>query len=110
MEAKFFEEIKKNMDINTLKEFEKEVRTKITDELDILRNKNSDLSRVLMVGECDMWRKIRNQDYSWLKLKSTQKKRLFKLIDIYMKFDDIIDTVKNLNTKVAQFKELQNEE
>ena len=106
MEAKFFEEIKKNMDINTLKEFEKEVRTKITDELDILRNKNSDLSRVLMVGECDMWRKIRNQDYSWLKLKSTQKKRLFKLIDIYMKFDDIIDTVKKLNTKVAQFKEL----
>ena len=110
MEAKFFEEIKKNMDINTLKEFEKEVRTKITDDLDILRNKNSDLSRVLMVGECDMWRKIRNQDYSWLKLKSTQKKRLFKLIDIYMKFDDIIDTVKKLNTKVAQFKELQNEE
>ena len=110
MEAKFFEEIQKNMDINTLKEFEKEVRTKIINELEILRNKNSDLSRVLMVGECDMWRKIRNQDYSWLKLKSTQKKRLFKLIDIYMKFDDIIDTVKNLNTKVAQFKELQNEE
>ena len=110
MEAKFFEEIKKNMDINTLKEFEKEVRTKITDELDILRNKNSDLSRVLMVGECEMWRKIRNEDYSWLKLKSAQKKRLFKLIDIYMKFDDIIDTVKKLNTKVAQFKELQNEE
>ena len=110
MEAKFFEEIQKNMDIDTLKEFEKEVRTKINDELDILRNKNSDLSSVLMVGESEMWRKIRNEDYSWLKLKSTQKKRLFRLIDIYIKFDDIIDTVKKLNTKVAQFKELQNEE
>ena len=109
MEAKFFAEIEKKMDINTLKEFEKEVRGKINDEFEILRNKNSDLSRVLMVGECEMWRKIRNEDYSWLNLKSGQKKRLFKLIDIYMKFDDIIDTVKNLNTKVDQIKELQKE-
>ena len=52
MEAKFFAEIQKNMDINTLKEFEKEVRGKIIDEFEILRNKNSDLSRVLMFGEC----------------------------------------------------------
>ena len=110
MEAKFFTEIEKNMDINTLKEFEKEVRGKIIDELEILRNKNSDLSRVLMVGECEMWRKIRNEDYSWLKLKSAQKKRLFKLIDIYMSFDDIIDSVKELNTKVDKIKELQKEE
>ena len=110
MEAKFFEEIQKNMDINTLKEFEKEVRGKIIDELEILRNKNSDLSRVLMVGECEMWRKIRDENYSWLKLKSSQKKKLFRLIDIYTKFDDIIDTVKVLNEKVEQIKELQKEE
>ena len=110
MEAKFFEEIQKNMDINTLKEFEKEVRGKIIDELEILRNKNSDLSRVLMVGECEMWRKIRDENYSWLKLKSGQKKKLFRLIDIYTKFDDIIDTVKVLNEKVEQIKELQKEE
>ena len=108
MEAKFFAEIEKNMDINTLKEFEKEVRVKIIDELEILRNKNSELSRVLMVGECEMWRKIRNEDYSWLKLKSSQKKRLFKLIDIYMSFDDIIDSVKELNKKVDKIKELKN--
>ena len=107
MEAKFFAEIQKNMDINTLKEFEKEVRSKIIDELEILRNKNSDLSRVLMVGECEMWRKIRNEDYSWLKLKSSQKKRLFRLIDIYRNFDDIIDTVKDLGEKVERIKELQ---
>ena len=109
METKFFAEIEKNMDINTLKEFEKEVRVKIIDELEILRNKNSDLSRVLMVGECNIWRKIRNEDYPWLKLKSSQKKSLFRLIDIYMKFVDIIDSVKELNTKVDQIKELQKE-
>ena len=57
MEAKFFSEIEKNMDVETLKEFEKEVRTKIISELEILRNKNKDLSRVLMAGECDMWEK-----------------------------------------------------
>ena len=108
MEAKFFDEIEKNMDIKTLKEFEKEVRVKIIDELEILRNKNSELSRVLMVGECEMWRKIRNEDYSWLKLKSSQKKRLFKLIDIYMSFVDIIDSVIELNTKVDNIKELKN--
>ena len=110
MEAKFFTEITKNMDINTLKEFEKEVRSKIIDELEILRNKNDHLSRVLMVGECEMWRKIRNEDYSWLKIKSDKKKKLFRLIDIYMKFDDIIVTVKNLNKKVEQIKELQKED
>ena len=108
MEAKFFAEIEKNMDINTLKEFEKEVRVKIIDELEILRNKNIDLSRVLMYGECEMWRKIRNEDYSWLKLKSPQKKRLFKLIDIYISFDDIIFSVKELNKKVDKIKELKN--
>ena len=57
MEAKFFSEIEKNMDVKTIKDFEKEVRTKIIDELDTLRNKNYDLSRVLMAGECEMWKK-----------------------------------------------------
>ena len=100
MEAKFFSEIQKNMDIKTLKEFEKEVRTNINNELGSIRRKNDDLSRVLMRGECDMWGKIRDEDYSWLKIKSDKKKKLFRLIDIYTKFDDIIDTVKDLNKKV----------
>ena len=108
MEAKFFSEIPKNMDIKTLKDFEKEVRTKIIDELEILRDKNDNLSRVLMSGECEMWVKIRNGDYSWLKIKSDKKKKLFKLIDIYSKFDNIIDTVKELNKKVEWIKELNN--
>ena len=57
MEAKFFSEKEKKMDVKTLKDFEKEVRTKIIDELETLRNKNDDLSRVLMAGECGMWKK-----------------------------------------------------
>ena len=108
MEAKFFSEIQKNMDIKTIEDFEKEVRTKINDELEILRNKNNNLSRVLMECECEMWRKIRNENYSWLKIKSDKKKKLFRLIDIYSKLYGIIDTVKELNTKVERIKELNN--
>ena len=107
MEAKFFSEIEKNMDVKTLKDFEKEVRTKINDELETLRNKNADLSRVLMAGECEMWEKIRRGDYSWLKIKSDKKKKLFRLIDIYTKFDSIVDTVKELERKVENVKKLK---
>ena len=85
MEAKVFSEIEKNMDVKTLKDFEKEVRTKINNEFEALRNKNDDLSRVLMAGECEMWEKIRKGDYSWLKIKSDKKKKLFRLIEIYSK-------------------------
>ena len=107
MEAKFFSEIEKNMDVETLKDFEKEIRTKIIDEFETLRNKNADLSRVLMAGECEMWEKIRKGDYSWLKIKSDKKKKLFKLIDIYTKFDSIVDTVKELERKVEKVKKLK---
>ena len=107
MEAKFFSEIEKNMDVKTLKDFEKEVRTKINDEFETLRNKNADLSRVLMAGECDMWEKIRRGDYSWLKIKSDKKKKLFRLIDIYLKFDSIVDTVQELKEKVEKVKKLK---
>ena len=57
MEAKFFSEIEKKMDVKTLKDFEKEVRTKIY-ELEILRKKNDNLSRMLIVGEINIWKKI----------------------------------------------------
>ena len=107
MEAKFFSEIEKNMDVETLKDFEKEVRIKIIEEFEILRSKNADLSRVLMVGECEMWEKIRKGEYSWLKIKSDKKKKLFKLIDIYTKFDSIVDTVKELERKVEKVKKLK---
>ena len=56
MEAKFFSEIEKKMDVKTLKDFEKEVRTKIN-EFDSLRKKNENLSRILMADECEMWKK-----------------------------------------------------
>ena len=108
MEAKFFSEIEKKMDVKTLKDFEKEVRVKIYNELESLRKKNEDLSRVLMVGECEMWKKIRNEEYSWLQLNSDKKKKLYRLIDIYSNFIDIVDSVKDLNTKVDRVKSLKN--
>ena len=107
MEAKFFSEIEKKMDVKTLKDFEKDVRTQINNELEALRKKNDDLSRVLMAGECEMWEKIRNEEYSWLQIKSDKKKKLYRLIDIYSKFDDIVDSVKDLNTKVDRVKQLK---
>ena len=107
MEAKFFSEIEKKMDVKTLKDFEKDVRTQINNELEALRKKNDDLSRVLMAGECEMWEKIKNEEYSWLNINSNKKKKLYCLIDIYSKFDYIVDSVKDLNTKVDRVKQLK---
>ena len=107
MEAKFFSEIEKKMDVKTLKDFEKDVRTQINNELEALRKKNDDLSRVLIAGECEMWEKIKNEEYSWLQINSNKKKKLYRLIDIYSKFDDIVDSVKDLNTKVDRVKQLK---
>ena len=107
MEAKFFSEIEKKMDVKTIKDFEKEVRKKIYNELETLRKENDDLSRVLIAGEINMWKKIRNEEYSWLQLNSDKKKKLYRLIDIYSNFLDIVDSVKELNTKVDRVKQLK---
>ena len=107
MEAKFFSEIEKKTDVKTLKDFEKDVRTQINNEFETLRKKNDDLSRIIMAGECEMWVKIRDEDYSWLNLNSDKKKNLYRLIDIYSKFDEIVDSVKDLNKKVERVKQLK---
>ena len=107
MEVKFFSEIEKKMDVKTLKDFEKDVRTQINNEFETLRKKNDDLSRILMAGECEMWGKIRDEDYSWLKINSDKKKKLFRLINIYSKFDEIVDSVKDLSVKVEGVKKLK---
>ena len=107
MEAKFFSEIEKNMDVKTIKDFEKEVRTKIYNELESLRKKDDNLSRILIAGESNMWKKIRNEEYSWLQLNSDKKKKLNRLIDIYSIFNEIVDSVKDLNTKVEKVKQLK---
>ena len=60
-----------------------------------------------MAGESEMWGKIRNEEYSWLKINSDKKKKLYRLIDIYSKFDDIVDSVKDPNTKVDRVKQLK---
>ena len=60
-----------------------------------------------MAGECEMWEKIRNEDYSWLQINSDKKKKLYRLIDIYSNFNDLVDSVKYLNTKVEKVKQLK---
>ena len=107
MEAKFFSKIEKKMDVKTIKDFEKEVRSKIYNELETLRKKDDNLSRVLMVGEFEMWKKIRNEEYSWLQLNSDKKKKLYRLIYIYSNFIEIVDSVKDLNSKVEKVKQLK---
>ena len=107
MEAKFFSEIEKKMDVKTIKDFEKEVRKKIYNELETLRKENDDLSRILIAGECEMWKKIKNEEYSWLQINNNKKKKLYRLIDIYSNFVDIVDSVRDLNTKVGRIKLLK---
>ena len=52
-------------------------------------------------------KKIRNEEYSWLQINNDKKKKLYRLIDIYSNFVDIVDSVKELNTKVDRVKELK---
>ena len=57
----------------------------MNNEFESLRKTNKDLSKVLMVGECELWNGIKDGKYSWLNIKSDKKKKLFRLIDIYPK-------------------------
>ena len=107
MESKFFSEIEKKMDVKTVKDFEKEVRKKIYNEIETLRKENDDLSRILIASESDIWKRIRNEEYSWLNINSDKKKKLYRLIDIYSNFIDIVDSVRELNKKVDRVKLLK---
>ena len=107
MEAKFFSEIEKKMDVKTIKDFEKEVRKKIYNELETLRKENGDLSRILIAAESDMWKRIRNEEYSWLQLNNDKKKKLYRLIDIYSNFIDLVGSVKEVNKKVDSVNRLK---
>ena len=107
METKFFSEIEKKMDVKTVKDFEKEVRKKIYNEIETLRKENDDLSRILIASESDIWKRIRNEEYSWLQINSEKKKKLYRLIDIYSNFIDIADSVRDLNKKVDRVKQLK---
>ena len=75
--------------------------------METLRKENDNLSRILISGEYDMWKRIRNEEYSWLQLNSDKKKKLYRLIDIYCNFIEIVDSVKDLNKKVDRVKQLK---
>ena len=113
MEAKFFKEIEKKMDVKILKDFEKEIRTKTNHELEVERKTNEDLARILLVGESQqfffsqLWNNSRVGTFSWLKLTNERKKRLFKLIEIYTEFYNLVEDVESLNAKVEKIKQLK---
>ena len=73
METKFFSEIEKKMNVKTLKDFEKEVRSKIINEFESLRKKNDDLSRVLLARESELWTGIKNGKYPWITISKNKK-------------------------------------
>ena len=75
--------------------------------METLRKENDEFSRVLIASEINMWKKIRNEEYSWLQINNDKKKKLYRLIDIYSIFIDIIDRVKDLNIKVDRVKQLK---
>ena len=72
-----------------------------------MRKTNDNLSRILTSGECEMWESIKDGNYSWLKLKSDKKKKLFRLIDIYSNFNTLVEEVRELNKKVDKIKQLK---
>lgn len=43
------------MNVKALKDFEKEIRTKIRDELELERKTNEDLARILLFSESQLW-------------------------------------------------------
>ena len=75
--------------------------------METLRKENDDLCRILIAAESDMCKRIRNEEYSWLQLNNDKKKKLYQLIDIYSNFVDIVDSVKDLNSKVDKVKKLK---
>lgn len=107
METKFFTEIEKSMNLKTIRDFEKEIRTKINTELESLRKKNKDLNRILLTKEVESLLDIKNGRYSWLVIAEEKKKKLFRLIEIYSQFSSIIDSVTDLNKKVEVIKTLK---
>ena len=83
---------------------------KIRDEFEIERKTNPNLARVLLVAEANVWEGIKNGNYSWVKIDSDRKEKLFKLITLYKEFFELVENVENLNKKVDRLKKLKEEE
>ena len=95
------------MNVKTLKDFEKELRKKIRDEFEIERKTNTNLARVLLVTEANLWEGIKNGNYSWVKIERDRKERLFKLITMFKQFFEFVESVENLNKKVDRLNKLK---
>ena len=60
-----------------------------------------------MAGESELWNDIKNGKYQWVTIKSSKKDKLFRLIDIYSKLDELINNVKEVNKNVGILKGLK---
>ena len=106
----FFKEIQKKTSVKISKDFEKELRTKIRDELDLEKKTNENLARGLLVEETRLWDKIRVGGYRRVETDSDRKQRLFKLIEMYTELYNLVETVETLNAKVEKISKCEEDD
>ena len=80
------------MNVKTIKDFEKELRRKIRDEFETERKTNTNLARVLLVSEANLWDGIKNGS-------KKKKNYLFWEDDKSEELEKILMSIKNLITK-----------
>lgn len=51
---------------------------------------------ILLVTEANLWEGIKNGNYSWVKIDTVRKEKLFKLITLYKEFSELVESVENL--------------
>ena len=64
----------------------------------------------MLVAEANVWEGIKNGNYSWDKIESDRKERLFKLITMYKEFFELVESVENLNEKVHRINKLKEDD
>ena len=64
----------------------------------------------MLVSEANLWDGIKNGSYNWVEIDSDRKERLFKLIALYKELFELMESVENLNKKVAKINKLKEED
>ena len=72
--------------------------------MDKLRKKNDDISKIMIESEYNMLVRLKYENPF---LESDKKKKLFRLIEIYLHFAEMLEMVKNLNEKVDNIKKIK---
>ena len=64
----------------------------------------------MLVSEANLWDGIKNGSYTWVKIDSDRKERLFKLITLCKELFELVESVANLNKKVTKINQLKEED